>query len=39
MERKQKAEDDSSLVVSDDKEAEKNKDFDNLSAWSDNTAQ
>ena len=25
--------------MSDDKDAEKNKDFDNLSAWSDNTAQ
>ena len=45
IERKQKAEDDSSLVglvggsSSDDKDAEKSKDFDNLSAWSDNTAQ
>lgn len=39
MERKQKAEDDSSLVKGDDIDAEKNKDFDNLSAWSDNTAQ
>ena len=38
MEQKQKAEDDSSLVKSDDKE-EKTKDFDNLSSWSDNTAQ
>ena len=34
-EEKQKAEDDSSLVVSDDK----TKDLDNLSSWSDNTAQ
>ena len=41
MEQKQKAEDDSSLIKSDnDKDTtDKTKDLDNLSSWSDNTAQ
>lgn len=34
-----KAEDDSSLLVGDDKDDKNGKDFDNLSSWSDNTAQ
>jgi hypothetical protein len=33
-----KAEDDSSLLVGDDKDDKNGKDFDNLSSWSDNTA-
>lgn len=36
-ERRMKAEDDSSLL--DDKDDKNGKDFDNLSSWSDNTAQ
>ena len=38
-ERRMKAEDDSSLLVGDDKDDKNGKDFDNLSSWSDNTAQ
>lgn len=38
-ERRMKAEDDSSLLIGDDKDDKNGKDFDNLSSWSDNTAQ
>lgn len=38
-ERRMKAEDDSSLLVGDEKDDKNGKDFDNLSSWSDNTAQ
>ena len=38
-ERRAKAEDDSNLLSKDDKDEKNGKDFDNLSSWSDNTAQ